>query len=103
MVFLYEEYKFSKFQDRPKFQDRRNIAPSGWARTFLLAIGAGAGVIATHILIHTLKRGRPERGPRGPSRTLLLAGGATTGVLATAGIIHLHKQAVMRDPYLKEI
>jgi len=93
MVLLYEPLKFQN----------QNIQPRGWTRTILLAIGAGAGVIGAHILIHSLKRGRPERGPRGGSRTLLLAGGAGTGVLVTAGIIHLHKQAVMREPYLKEI
>jgi len=83
MPILYEPYTFQN----------TNFYPQGWTRTFILALGAGAGVLATHGLIHVLKGGKPEAGPRGATRTLLLACGAGAGVLGTSFLIHVYKQS----------
>lgn len=83
MPILYESYTFQN----------TNLYPQGWTRTFLLALGAGAGVLVTAGVIHAFKRGSPEKQPKGAVRTLLLACGAGAGVLGTASLIHFYKQS----------
>jgi len=64
----------------------------GWDRTFLLAAGAGAGVLATAAFMHFCKKS-PEEPPRGWDRTIILGLGALGGTIATALLLHRQQYA----------